>query len=150
MKKFMLTVGLMLCIAFPVEAADGVINVQSFFNAKETAKRYVKIVKDKDMTVFDRINHTKNAKKVGVQLRYTELIIFGNPNVGSTLMKCQQRVALDLPQKVLIWEDEQGLVWITYNDPEYLVQRHTIDGCKEVIAKVKSVLAGIAKAAASD
>jgi uncharacterized protein (DUF302 family) len=79
----------------------------------------------------------------------TELIIFGNPKVGSPLMKCQQTVAIDLPQKALIWVDDQSKVWISYNDPRYLEKRHNISGCDEVIAKIEKALSGITKAASS-
>ncbi len=149
MKKIILTALLALCLTVPAAASDGVITIQSFYNAKETADRMVSILKDKGMTVFNRIHHSKAAAKVGIKLGYTELIIFGNPKVGSPLMQCERLVAIDLPQKAVIWQDENGLVWVSYNDPGYLVKRHQIDGCTEVIEKVKNALAGITKAAAS-
>ena len=65
-----------------------------------------------------------------MELRETELIIFGNPKVGSPLMKCQQSVAIDLPQKALIWKDSEGKVWISYNNPRYLEKRHNISNCE--------------------
>lgn len=120
MKKLILTVLLTLAFAIPAEAADGVINAQSSFKVKATADRMESILREKGMTVFNRINHSEGAGKVGIKLRDTELIIFGNPKVGSPLIKCQQSVALDLPQKALIWEDEKDQVWISYNDPKYL------------------------------
>jgi uncharacterized protein (DUF302 family) len=80
-------------------------------------------------------------------MRETELIIFGNPKVGSPLMKCQQSVAIDLPQKALIWEDDESKVWISYNDPRYLEKRHNISGCDEVISKIDKALSGITRAA---
>ena len=101
------------------------------------------------MTIFNRIKHSEGAGKVGIKLRDTELIIFGNPKVGSPLMKCQQSVAIDLPQKALIWEDEKHNVWISYNDPQYLVKRHNVSGCEEIVDKISKALAGITKAAAS-
>lgn len=104
---------------------------------------------EKGMTIFNRIKHSEAAGKVGIELRETELIIFGNPKVGSPLMKCQQSVALDLPPKALIWEDDQARVWISYNDPGYLGKRHNISGCEEVISKIEKALAGITKAAAT-
>ena len=150
MKKLILTVLLTLSFAIPAEAADGVINVQSSFKVKATADRMESILKEKGMTVFNRINHSEGANKVGIKLRDTELIIFGNPKVGSPLIKCQQSVALDLPQKALIWEDEKDQVWITYNNPEYLEKRHDIVGCKQVISKIEKALAGIAKSASME
>ena len=84
-----------------------------------------------------------------VLYKLSNLIIFGNPKVGSPLMKCQQTIALDLPQKALIWEDKNEKVWISYNSPKYLVERHNLKGCENIIAKVEKALAGISKAAAS-
>ena len=147
MKKFIFTVLLILSIAIPAVAADGVINVKSTFNVKETSDRLERILKEKGMTVFKRINHSIGASKVGIELRDTELIIFGNPKVGSPLIKCQQTVAIDLPQKALIWEDDKNNVWISYNDPKYLEKRHDMSGCGEVISKIERALTGIIKAA---
>ena len=147
MKKLIFTVLLTLSFAISAEAADGIITVQSSSNVKTTADRMENILKEKGMTVFNRINHSEGADKVGIKLRDTELIIFGNPKVGSPLIKCQQSVALDLPQKALIWEDEKDQVWISYNAPQYLEKRHNIVGCEQVIAKVTQALAGIVKSA---
>lgn len=149
MKKLILTALLIVSIAIPVGAADGVINVQSTFTVKETASRMESILKEKGMTVFNRIKHSEGASKVGIELRDTELLIFGNPKVGSPLMKCQQSVAIDLPQKALIWKDDKANVWISYNNPGYLIKRHTIAGCEGVIAKIEKALAGIAKSAST-
>jgi uncharacterized protein (DUF302 family) len=107
------------------------------------------ILKEKGMTIFNRIKHSEGASKVGIELRDTELIIFGNPKVGSPFMKCQQSVAIDLPQKALIWKDDKAKVWISYNDPSYLEKRHNVIGCEEVISKIGKALAGIAKSAST-
>lgn len=148
MKKSYISALLLLFMVFPVMAAEGVINVQSAFNVQETASRLESILNKKGMTIFKRIKHSEAAGKVGIELRETELIIFGNPKVGSPLIKCQQSVAIDLPQKALIWEDNKSRVWITYNDPRYLETRHAISGCEAVLAKIEKVLANITKAAA--
>jgi uncharacterized protein (DUF302 family) len=137
-------------IATPVVAADGIINVPSAFSVEETADRMERILNEKGMTIFDRIMHSEGASKIGIELRETELIIFGNPKAGSPLMKCQQSVAIDLPQKALIWSDENSRVWISYNDPGYLKKRHNITGCDEVIAKIENALSGITKAASAE
>ncbi len=149
MKQVILTALLLLAVAIDAVAADGMINVQSNLNVKETADRMETVLNEKGMTVFDRIKHSESAGKVGIELRDTELIIFGNPKVGSPLMKCQQSVAIDLPQKALIWQDDKAHVWISYNDPRYLEKRHSIVGCEEVITKIQKALAGIAKSAAT-
>jgi uncharacterized protein (DUF302 family) len=149
MKITILMVLALVVIAVPVAAADGVVNVQSAFSVQETADRLENILQEKGMTIFYRIKHSEAAAGVGIELRDTELIVFGNPKVGSPLMKCQQSVAIDLPQKALIWEDEEAKVWISYNDPEYLQKRHNISGCEEVISKIEKALAGIAESAAT-
>jgi len=148
MKKVSITILLVLLTALPLMAADGLINVQSDFSVKETTARLENILNEKGMTIFNQINHSDAAQKVGVDLRTTQLIIFGNPKVGSPLMQCQQSVAIDLPQKAIIWEDDMSKVWISYNDPRYLGERHNIIGCDEVITKVEKALSGITKAAA--
>jgi uncharacterized protein (DUF302 family) len=149
MKKVILMALAIVIIAFPVAASDGMVNVQSTFNVEETADRMVSILKEKGMTVFNRIKHSAAAAEVGIELRNTELILFGNPKVGSPLMKCQQSAAIDLPQKALIWKDDQAKVWISYNDPRYLKKRHNITGCEEVISKIETALAGISESAAT-
>jgi uncharacterized protein (DUF302 family) len=84
---------------------------------------------------------------VGKQLRPTELVIFGNPKVGAPLMQCGQTIGIDLPQKALIWQDDNGQVWLTYNDPLYLAKRHEIAGCEPVLDKVQNALKNFAQAA---
>ncbi len=129
-------------------AAEGMINVPSDYNVSKTADRFEAILHRKGMTVFARVNHTDGARKVGKALRPTELVIFGNPRVGTPLMQCEQSVAIDLPQKALVWQDAKGKVWLSYNDPEYLKRRHAVKGCDKVFAKIEKALAGLTKAAA--
>lgn len=149
MKKASISLLLILLAVLPAMAADGLINVQSAFSVKETTDRIESILIEKGMTIFNQINHSDAARNVGAELRETQLIIFGNPKVGSPLMQCQQSVAIDLPQKAIVWEDNQSKVWISYNDPRYLKKRHHIIGCDEVITKVENALSGIIKAAAT-
>jgi len=119
-----------------VYAVESLITVESHYSAKETADRFESIIKDKGFTVFARIDHQKNAAGVNLTLRPTEVIIFGNPNIGTQLMQCNQLVAIDLPQKVLVSEDADNKVWLSYNNPQYIKQRHSITGCDEVINKM--------------
>ena len=128
-------------------AADGLITLKSVYNVKKTADRLESILQSKGMTVFIRINHTEGAKKIEIPLRSTELIIFGNPKVGTPLIQCEQRAAIDLPQKALIYEDDAGDVWLSYNDPKYMAERHGIAGCNEVIKKIEKALGSFAGAA---
>ncbi len=136
-------------LSFSAMASDGLVSVQSDFTVDETANRFVKIIEKKGLTLFARINHTDNAASVKLKLRPTEVIIFGNPKVGTPLMQCSQQVAIDLPQKALIWEDSKGKVWFSYNDPSYLKKRHNIQGCDPVIDKISTILGKLSKAATS-
>ena len=130
-------------------ASEGVVSVESNYSAKETANRFVSIIEKKGLTLFARIDHQKGASGVGLDLRPTELIIFGNPKVGTPLMQCAQGVAIDLPQKVLVREDSANKVWLSYNDPQYLKKRHDIQGCDKVLAKISKVLTALTGAAAN-
>ncbi len=150
MKELVLaTAFLILIVATPASAANGVVDVESMFNVEETANRIVTILNEKGMIIFNRIKHSESAGKVGVKLRPTELIIFGNPKVGGPLMVCQQSVAIDLPQKALIWQDDNDKVWISYNDPKYLKKRHGISDCEAAIEKIEKALANIVKSAST-
>lgn len=138
---------LILLLGPLTHAADGLIVVKSNHGVAETADRLEAVLQEKGMKVMNRINHAAGAESAGMELRPTELVIFGNPKVGTPLMQCAQSVAVDLPQKALIWEGEQGQVWLGYNDPAYLKARHAIEGCDEVLGKVNNALAGFAEAA---
>ena len=128
-------------------ADSGIISMKSSHDVKATADRLENTLRTKGMTVFIRINHAEGAQNVGKKLRPTELIIFGNPKVGTPLMQCSQSVAIDLPQKALIWKNEAGQVWLSYNHQEYLAKRHGIKGCVEVIKKIQNALSNFAKTA---
>ncbi|MFT5218485.1 MAG: hypothetical protein ACI9LO_002028 [Planctomycetota bacterium] len=97
--------------------------------------------------MFARINHSSNAAGAGMELRATEVIISGNPKVGTPLMQCGQTVGIDLPQKVLVWQDAANKVWLGYNDPKYLQKRHHVKGCDKVINKISAVLGKFSAAA---
>jgi uncharacterized protein (DUF302 family) len=146
-KKIFITLAL-LPFTLAVFAADGMINVKSSHSVEDTADKLEKVLLSKGMTVFVRVPHSQGAKGAGIDLRPTELIIFGNPKVGSPIMKCAQSAAIDLPQKALIWQDEKDAVWISYNDPAYLQKRHNIQGCDKVLAKVTGALSKLTGAAA--
>jgi uncharacterized protein (DUF302 family) len=147
MQKIFFTIIAALLLTTSASADNGLISVKSAHDVKTTADRLEGMLKQKGMNVFNRINHAQGAQKIGQELRPTELIIFGNPKVGTPLMQCAQSVGIDLPQKALIWQDAQGQVWLSYNDPNYLVERHQITGCGEVIKKVGKALDKFAKSA---
>lgn len=107
------------------------------------------IVDNGDLTLVRELDHQLNAQSVGEELDPTRVIIFGNPNLGTPLMKASQTTALDLPQKMLVWQEDDGTVNISYNDPEYLELRHNIQGQSQVVATISSALAGLAVDAAN-
>lgn len=145
--RILLITLLALTFALPALAVEGMISLTSQHSVDATADRLVTMLESKGMTVFDRIDHADGAQKVGIDLRPTTLVIFGNPKAGSPLMKCNQTVALDLPQKALIWQDEQGQVWLSYNDPSYLKNRHQLSGCDKVLQKITGLLSKFANGA---
>ena len=147
MRRILYPITALFLLASLAYADNGIISVKSSHEVKATADRLENVLKQKGMTVFIRINHAEGAQKVGIKLRPTELVVFGNPKVGAPLMQCSQNTAIDLPLKALIWEDEKGQVWLSYNDPNYLVERHGIEGCAEVIKKIENALSNFAKAA---
>ena len=148
MRRFCLVPFLLtLFVSAPAFAADGVISVKSAHSVGTTADRLVKVLEAKGMTVFKRIDHAGGAKKAGKTLRPTQLVIFGNPKVGTPLMLCSQTIAIDLPQKALIWEDANGDVWFSYNNPRHLASRHKTEGCDQVLKKVAGALGNFAAAA---
>lgn len=129
------------------DAAQGVVQVKSAHSVQETVDRLEKVLLEKGMTVFVRINHAAGAEKVGKTLRPTELLLFGNPKVGTPLMQCAQSIGIDLPQKALVWEDDGGNVWLAYNDPAYLASRHAIAACASMVPKIKQALENFTNAA---
>ncbi|SHH36546.1 Uncharacterized conserved protein, DUF302 family [Chryseolinea serpens] len=104
----------------------GLKNLPSDFSVKETLDRLAALVSSHGLTVFIRIDHRANADQVDLPLRPTEVIFFGNPKAGTVLMQDKQTAGLDLPMKALAWEDENGKVWLTYNEVEWISQRHEL------------------------
>ena len=107
-------------------------------------------IRAQGMTVFARIDHTAGAAEVGLTLRPTELIIFGNARGGTPLMQSVQTVGIDLPLKALVWEDTAGKTWISYNEPSWIAQRHGLGVRAEIIDKLGAALSGIARKAATN
>ena len=137
---------LMSTLASVASAADGLVAVKSPHSAKATMDKLEKVVKQRGLNVFARIDHAAGAAKVGKSLRPTELLIFGNPQGGTPFMECAQSVGIDLPLKALVWEDASAQVWLGYNDPAFLAQRHAVAQCP-VVENLRKALAGLAEAA---
>lgn len=113
---------------------DGIKTVTSAFGPKETMDRLEAAVKSKGMTVFARIDHAAGAAEVGLALRPTELLIFGNAKAGTPLMQAKQTIGLDLPLKALVWQDASGATWLSYDEPTWIASRHEGDAALARIA----------------
>jgi uncharacterized protein (DUF302 family) len=105
-------------------ANNGIVDKPSKHPVEQTVEALTNILKSKGVAVFALIDHSGEAEKVGLKMRPTKLLVFGNPKAGTPLMLASPSSAIDLPLKILIWEDNQGKVWLSYNSPEYLKERH--------------------------
>lgn len=139
-------VAVLFFISSSAWGADGLIAVKSPHKPKDTMDRLETLLKQKGVTIFARIDHAAGAETIGKSLRATELLIFGNPQGGTPFMECSQTVGIDLPLKALVWEDASGQVWVGYNDPAFLAQRHGVSQCP-VVENLKKALAGFAQEA---
>ena len=120
---------------------NGMVHLRSPYSVPETLKRLQSILQAKGVTVFALIDHSGEAAKVGLKMHPTQLVIFGSPKSGTPLMVASPSLAIDLPLKALAWEDADGRVWLSYNSPEYLKQRHNIpDDLVKNIAVVGTLL----------
>ena len=108
-------------------AAEGLTTIKSHFGPTDTMNRLEAEVKARGMTVFAHIPHTKGAAAVGIPLAPNDLLIFGNAKVGTPLMQSAPTIGIDLPLKVLVWQDAEGVTWVSYNDPAWLTHRHGLD-----------------------
>jgi uncharacterized protein (DUF302 family) len=105
---------------------NGIVDEASNHSVDETVAKLKEILQSKGVTLFAIIDHSGEAARVGMKMRPTKLLIFGSPKAGTPLMQAAPSVAIDLPLKILIWEDAQGKVWVSYNSPAYLQKRHGI------------------------
>ena len=128
-------------------AADGLTTMRSSYGPKDTMNRLAGEVKAKGMTVFARIDHAAGAAELGLSLRPTELLIFGNAKGGTPLMQSVQTIGIDLPLKALVWQDASGTTWFSYNDPSWFAKRHGLG--HEVDAVVSGMTAALAAVARS-
>lgn len=125
--------------------AAGLISIASPHSVSDTMDRLEKTAKQRDLKVFARIDHAAGAASVGSSLRPTQVLIFGNPQGGTPLMQCTQTIGIDLPLKVLVWQDQVSQVWFSYGDPVLLARRHGVARCAAA-EKLQSALAGLALA----
>jgi uncharacterized protein (DUF302 family) len=128
-------------------AVQGLTTIKSSHAPRETMNRLETAVTAKGLTVFARIDHAEGASAVGLSLRPTEVLIFGNAKGGTPLMQAVQTVGIDLPLKALVWQDAAGETWLSWNDPAWLAARHGVSGAEAVVGKLSAVLDDVAKTA---
>jgi uncharacterized protein (DUF302 family) len=123
----------------------GLITIKSGNGPEETMNRFEAEVRGRGMTVFAHIDHAASATAAGLSLRPTEVLIFGNAKAGTPLMEATQTIGIDLPLKVLVWRDENGATWLSYNDPVWLAERHGImPESADTLGQMSAVLANLA------
>ena len=123
-------------------STPGLTTIPSSFGPKDTADRLEAEIKAKGMTVFARIDHAAGAAEAGLPLRPTELLMFGNAKAGTPLMQASQATGIDLPLKALVFEDAAGKVWLAYNDPRWIAQRHGL-AAADIPAAVDAMAAAL-------
>ncbi len=128
---------------------EGLTSIRSSFGPKETMDRLEAEIRAQRMTVFARIDHAGAAAVVGLKLAPTELIIFGNARAGTPLMQSVQTVGIDLPLKVLVWEDAGGKTWLSYNEPSWIARRHGVRNAEQVVSKMGAALSAMARKVAN-
>ena len=125
-------------------ASNGLIHLSSKHSVEETMARLEELLTQKGLTIFARVDHSGEAAKAGLEMRPTKLLIFGSPKAGTPLMQASPTLAIDLPLKALLWADDAGKVWLTYNDPTYLRHRHDVP--QELLPNIAGVSGLFAKA----
>jgi uncharacterized protein (DUF302 family) len=132
----------------PSDHSDShLVTLPSAHGATETAERLKDLLARKGIELFAHIDHAAAARKVGLSLRPTQVLIFGNPKAGTPLMQSRQTIGLDLPLRVLVWEDEAGKVWLTYRRVADLARAHHVTGLDEAVKGLDGGLAALAQAA---
>lgn len=126
-----------------MSGSQGIVSFESRFGVAETLDRLVETVTRLGLHVFARIDHMAGAQEVGLPLRPTQLLIFGNPKGGTPLMQDKQIAGIDLPVKALAWEDEHGKVWLSYNPAEWIATRHGLSDAS--ITAVQAIANGMGK-----
>lgn len=125
-------------------ANNGIVSKPSKHSVEQTVETLTHILEAKGVALFALIDHSGEAEKVGLKMRPTKLVIFGNPQAGTPLMLASPSSAIDLPLKILVWEDGQGKVWLSYNSPEYLRERHGLP--QELMQNIAIIETLVAKA----
>ena len=151
MRKVILMLGVMFVSSVAFAGGDhhgnGMISKKSHHSVKVTLDKLEAVLKKKGIGVALRWSHDAKGKSVGIPLRPTELLMFGNPKLGTHMFTSNQTAGIDLPLKALAWEDDKGQVWLTYNDPAYVANRHDIKDRAEILKKMTGALNNLSNAA---
>ena len=126
---------------------EGLLSIRSRFGPNETMDRLEAAIRAQGMKVFARIDHAAGASEAGLELRPTEVIIFGNARGGTPLMQSAQTIGIDLPLKALVWEDASGTTWLSYNEPSWIAQRHGVANAEPVVSKMSAALSAMSRKA---
>lgn len=137
----------LLLLTSPSLAGDSLINVRSQYDVPQTLDRFEAAAKKAGLKIVARIDHAKGAKSVGKELRPTELLMFGNPKLGTGMMSSNQRAGIALPMKALAWQDAKGVVWLSYTSTDYLFARFNIDDRPYIQHPMIEILEDLTKAA---
>ena len=130
-----------------LSSIEGLTSIPGSLGAKETMDRLEAEIRTKGLTIFARIDHAAGAPEVGLQLAPTNLIIFGNARGGTPLMQSAQTVGIDLPLKILVWQDAANNTWLSYNEPRWIAQRHGVLNAEAIVSKMADLLRAISAAA---
>ena len=130
-----------------LSSIEGLTSIPGSLGPKETMDRLEAEIRAKGLTIFARIDHAAGAAEVGLQLAPTNVIIFGNARSGTPLMQSAQTVGIDLPLKILVWQDAANNTWLSYNEPRWIAQRHGVADVESTIDKMADLLAAIAREA---
>jgi uncharacterized protein (DUF302 family) len=143
----LLLLSLILAAQLTAAQSDPLVRVRSTRDFAQTVAALDSAITATNLKIFGRVDHAANARGVNLDLRPTTVFIFGNPQVGTRLMQCEQTIAIDLPLKVLVWEDSTRAVFVAYEPPARLTQRHNAQGCGEVVDRITTALGNLTAAA---
>lgn len=142
-----IVIAILLLTSCQAKSQENFIKVASKNSVSQTVEKLTNALTSKGLTVFDVIDHQKGAQNVAIELNPTTVVIFGNPKMGSKLMNCDQTIGLDLPMKMLVWQDNKGSVWLGYTSPKVLAQKYELDPCKDLLVKMEGAMHNFAQVA---
>jgi uncharacterized protein (DUF302 family) len=139
---------LLAILALTTAPADTLLRTRSSLPVPETVMRLRQAAEARGLTIFALVDHAANARDVNLELGPTTLVLLGNPRAGTLLMQCDPAVAVDLPLRMLVWEDPEGRIWVGHHPVSSLAERFRLDGCREVLDRIAGVLDALRREAA--